>query len=76
MCRAAEREEMRLEWLTTVIQSRWRGLQGRRRIKVFQELQRALKVKDAAARHMQRAFRGLSDRLRIKKLRGARNVVA
>ena len=69
---AAEREEMRLEWLTTVIQSRWRGLQGRRRIKVFQELQRALKIKDAAARQMQRAFRGLSDRLRIKKLRDAR----
>ena len=64
---AAEREEMRLEWLTTVIQPAGAGCRAGGGSKSSRAAG-ALKVKDAAARHMQRAFRGLSDRLRIKKL--------
>jgi len=59
---AEEREEMRVERLTTMIQSRWRGLQGRRRLAHFQKLEAELRWKDKAARSLQKGYRGLHDR--------------
>ena len=53
---------MRVERLTTLLQSNWRGLQGRRRIKYFMQIQAEVRWKDKAARSLQKGYRGLHDR--------------